>query len=166
MPVERKDGSSMKRMITAVAVPVLAAVLAGSAAARVSASATLLIHHQTKGCHAWALNGSSAYKVSQVIHLAKGGALTVTNNDVMAHQLIKTAGPAVKIKLTNPGTANIGKLKPPYATGLMPHMGATVKVTFTKAGVYKLTTKEGDDYYPGIKTIGADNILRATVVVS
>ncbi len=156
----------MKRTITALAMLVAAAALAGSAAARVSATATLQIHHQTKGCHAWAVNGSNSFKVSQVIHIAKGGTLTVTDNDVMSHQLIKTSGPAVTIKLINAGAASTGKLKAPYAPGLMPHMGATVKVSFSKPGVYKFTTKEGNDYYPGIKTTGPDNILRATVVVS
>jgi len=156
----------MKRTITALALLVAAAALAGSAAAKLSTAATLQIHHQTKGCHAWAVNGSSAYKVAQAIHLAKGGTLIVTNNDVMSHQLLKTSGPAVTIKLTNPGAATTGKLKAPYATGLMPHMGATVKVSFSRPGVYKFTTKEGDDYYPGIKTTGPDNILHATIVVS
>jgi len=155
----------MKRTLSLFAAFGLAATLAASATARAANSATLVIHHQTRGCHAWALNGSNTYKVSQTITLAKGGTLTVTDNDVMSHQLIKTSGPAVTIKLVNAGAAATGKLKPPYALGLLPHMGATIKVTFSKPGTYKFTTKEGNDYYPGIKTIGADNILHATVTV-
>ena len=41
-----------------------------------------------------------------------------------------------------------------------------MKVTFSKAGVYKLTTKPGEDYMKGMKTIGEDNVLRLTVKVS
>jgi hypothetical protein len=49
----------------------------------------------------------------------------------------------------------------------MLHMSATVRVTFGKAGVYKFTTKPGEDY-PGMamKTIGEDNVLRLTVKVT
>lgn len=50
--------------------------------------------------------------------------------------------------------------------GLMAHMGATVKVSFTRPGVYRFTTKAGEDYMPGVKTIGEDNVLRLTVRVS
>jgi hypothetical protein len=50
----------------------------------------------------------------------------------------------------------------------MNHMSASVKVTFSKAGVYKLTTRAGEDYpsMKGMKTIGEDNVLRLTVKVS
>jgi hypothetical protein len=44
-------------------------------------------------------------------------------------------------------------------------MGALLKVSFSRPGTYTFTTKEGDDYFPGIKTIGADNILKAKVIV-
>jgi len=153
-----------KLVVVAVVGAGLLAIAAGSSAA-VSHHATLVIHHQTRGCHSWALNGGRS-QVSQVIHLSKGGSLTVTNNDVMSHQLIKLAGSAVAIKLVNAGSASSGKLKPPYAVGLMPHIGATIRVSFSKPGTYKFTTKEGKDYYPGITTTGPDNILHATVIVS
>ena len=47
-------------------------------------------------------------------------------------------------------------------------MGASLKVTFTQPGVYHFTTKPGEDYpgMNGMKTIGEDNVLRLTVVVS
>jgi hypothetical protein len=45
-------------------------------------------------------------------------------------------------------------------------MGASVKVTFSKAGTYLFKTKAGEDYMPGVKTIGEDNILRLTVTVA
>jgi hypothetical protein len=38
-------------------------------------------------------------------------------------------------------------------------------VTFTKPGVYTFTTKAGEDYMSGVKTIGEDNVLKLTVTV-
>ena len=52
----------------------------------------------------------------------------------------------------------------PYAAGLMPHMGAVLRITFPQPGVYRLRTKSGEDYIP-LKTVGEDNVLRVTVVV-
>jgi plastocyanin len=74
------------------------------------------------------------------------------NMDVMPHKLLKTSGPAIRFA----GKPN------------MNHMNATVKVTFSKAGVYGLVTKAGEDYpgMDGMKTIGEDNVLRLTVRVS
>ena len=40
------------------------------------------------------------------------------------------------------------------------------RVAFAKAGVYRFTTKAGEDYMKGVKTIGEDNVLRLTVQVS
>jgi hypothetical protein len=45
-------------------------------------------------------------------------------------------------------------------------MGASLKITFTKPGVYHFTTKPGEDYMAGMKTIGEDNVLKLTVIVS
>jgi len=127
----------------------LALALAGAASAASSAGhASLLIRHQTHGCHAWSLNGG-AYKVNQSITLRRGGWLTLTDNDVMSHRLVETSGPTLRI-----------------ANATLNHTGATLKVTFTKPGVYHFTTKAGEDYMAGIKTIGEDNVLRLTVVVS
>jgi hypothetical protein len=38
-------------------------------------------------------------------------------------------------------------------------------VTFPAAGTYVLSTKAGEDYMKGIKTIGEDNTLKIRVVV-
>jgi plastocyanin len=77
--------------------------------------------------------------------------MTFLDNDVMSHKLVQTGGPAVRY----------------HGSPAMRHMSASVRVTFGKAGVYKFTTKPGDDY-PGMamKTIGEDNVLRLTVRVS
>jgi plastocyanin len=121
---------------------------AASAASTAPGHASLLIRHQTKGCHSWSVNGG-AFKASHSITLRRGGSLTVTNNDVMPHRFVETSGPALRI--TN---------------AMLKHMGASVKVTLTKPGVYHFTTRAGEDYTSGVKTTGEDNVLRLTVVVS
>jgi plastocyanin len=130
-----------------------------------SAHSTLVIRHQLHGCHAWSLNGS-AYKASQAVTLSRGGSISITNNDVMPHKLVVTSGPAVTITRLNAGMAGTGMgAKGPFAPAMLARMGSSSKVTFTKAGVYKLTTKPGEDYMSGVKTIGDDNVLKLTVTV-
>ena len=116
-------------------------------AAGASSHATLTIRHQLHGCHSWSLNGG-AYKTSQTLTFRHGGTLVVTDNDVMSHKLVETSGPAVRI-----------------AHPSMVRMGATAKITFTHPGSYRFTTRPGEDYMKGIKTIGEDNVLRLTVTV-
>jgi hypothetical protein len=84
------------------------------------------------------------------VRLARGGTITIVDNDVMPHKLIKLSGPAVTYK----------------GSPAMSHMSAWVRVGFAKAGVYRFTTKAGEDYMKGVKTIGEDNVLRLTVQVS
>ena len=102
-----------------------------------------------RGCHAWSLN-NGAYRAVLSVTLARGGTITFVDNDVMFHKLIKTSGPAVKF---------VGNPK-------MSKIGASMKAVFTKAGTYRFTTKAGEDYMAGVKTIGEDNILKLTVKVS
>jgi len=150
-------------MMTAVALGAAGAIASAGVAAGSSNSASLVIRHQVKGCHEWSLNGGS-YGVTKTVKLSRGGTLSITDNDMMPHQLIKLSGPVISERLVKPGSPSMGKMKAPYAAGLMPHMGAMVMVTFTKAGTYKLRTKSLEDYMP-IKTVGEDNVLRVTVVV-
>jgi hypothetical protein len=119
-------------------------------AARTPVKSTITIRHQMQGCHAWSVNGGP-YKASQRTTLARGGTITFFDNDVMPHKLAQTAGPAVRYR----------------GTPAMRHMSASVRVTFAKAGVYRFTTKPGEDY-PGMamKTIGEDNVLHLTVRVA
>jgi hypothetical protein len=146
---EAKEGQTMKRKrrirISALAIAT-AGVLAGSALA--SSPPTLTIRHQLRGCHAWSFNGG-AYKASLKIRLARGTALKVVDNDLMPHKLVQLAGP--KAKLISPA---------------MKHMSAQARVIFAKKGTYKFTTKPGEDYMKGIKTVGPDNVLRLIVTVS
>ena len=137
------------------------AIMATGAAA--SGGSTLVIRHELKGCHAWSANGD-AYKATQAIKLHRGASLSVTNNDVMPHKLVETSGPAVKITRLAVGMGMGMKGTSPPA--MMARMGSSSKVTFTKPGVYKFTTKAGEDYMAGVKTVGEDNVLRLTVTVS
>jgi len=154
----------VKRTFVGLAVSLVLAAFSVSGATASSGPA-LVIHHQLKGCHAWSVNGGK-FQVSQTVRLAHGGSLTILNTDVMSHQLLKLSGGSVAMQLVSPGVASTGKLKAPYAPGLMPHMSSLLKVGFTKKGVYTFTTKEGDDYVPGVTTIGNDNILKLKVIVA
>jgi hypothetical protein len=154
----------MKRTLTLTVLGAAFAVFTLTASAAPT-TASLTIRHQVRGCHSWSLNGG-AFKAVHTIHLAKGGSLTIVNNDVMPHQLIKTSGPAMRVKAVDVGMMGAGMMKHPIGQGMMGRMGATVKVTFLAKGVYKLTTKAGEDYMEGMKTIGEDNVLRAIVTVS
>ena len=137
------------RTSLALALAVAAALLtAGISAAAAPGNASLLIRHQVRGCHSWSVNGG-AFKATQSTTLRKGGWLAVTDNDVMSHTLVLTSGPSLRI-----------------AHPKLAHVGALLKLTFTRPGVYHFTTKVGEDYMAGVKTIGEDNVLRLTVVVS
>jgi hypothetical protein len=151
----------MKRIL------VLTAVLTGLSFALTASAATpptLVIHHQQRGCHAWSLSGGPM-KVVQTVRVARGGALVITNNDVMFHKLIKVSGPAVSYELTATGTAIKHAVKLPWAPGMMGRPGATLKVTFPAKGTYVFKTVFGEDWMPMPETIGEDNNLRLVVTV-
>jgi plastocyanin len=153
----------MKRTLFALTLVAFLGLAATVASAR--PTTTLLIRHQVRGCHAWSVNGG-AFKVSQTVRLTRGSTLTVVNNDVMAHKLIKTAGPKVTMHTV---PSHLGDMSHQFkGPGVMAHMGAAVHVTFSKAGVYRFTTKAGEDYMnmKGMETIGEDNVLTLKVVVS
>ena len=137
----------MKRsLVITAAIVALGGVAVGTAAATAT---TIVIRHQVRGCHTWSVNGGT-WAASQSVRIARNGAITIVDNDVMPHKLIQKGGPAVRY---------VGK-------PAMNHMGASMKVVFPKAGVYRFTTKPGEDYMAGMKTIGEDNVLRLTVTVS
>jgi len=151
------------RTIPLLALLVLAGVLAALApAASSSTQASLVIRHQTRGCHSWSLNGG-AYRASQTVVIRRGGAISVSNRDIMPHKLIRTSGPAVTYTRLN--TGGMMGLKGTFPPAMLAHMGATTKITFAKAGVYRFTTKAGEDYM-AVKTVGEDNVLHLTVRVS
>ena len=125
-----------------------AALLVSSASAHGTA-ATLTIRHQQHGCHAWSFNGG-AYKTTESITLSRGATLVVKNDDVMPHRLVRTSGPAAQLR-----------------TPSMSRTGSVARVQFAKAGVYRFTTKPGEDYSwaSHMETKGEDNVLRLTVTV-
>jgi hypothetical protein len=138
----------LKRISLFFALATAAALAVAAVSAAAPGTASLVIRHQTHGCHSWSLNGGP-FKVKQSIALRHGGTLTVTDDDVMSHTLFLTSGPSLRIahpKLARPG--------------------ALLEITFTKPGIYRFATKAGEDYMAGVKTIGEDNVLRLTVVVS
>jgi plastocyanin len=139
---------SFKKMSLLIVVAFALGLAGAASAASAQGHASVVIRHQMRGCHTWSVNGGP-FKASQSITLRRGSWLTVTDNDIMSHKLVLTSGPALRI--TN---------------ALLKHTGATLKVTLSKPGVYHFTTKPGEDYMSGMKTIGADNVLRLTVVVS
>ena len=111
-------------------------------------AASLVIQHTSAGCHNWSLNGSPL-AAHQIARLQHGNGITVTDNDVMPQRLVQISGPAAAI-------AGAGMAKP----------GARSTVVFPAPGIYKFTTKAGEDYTPGIVTTGEDNVLSLTVYVS
>lgn len=126
------------------------------------ASATLLIRHQRAHCHAWSLNGGP-FEAHQSLKLRRGAALRVVNYDVMPHRLVELAG--ARVTMHNGTTMGMMGRYTSRTPGLMNHMGASTTVTFSKKGVYRLRTRTGEDYMPGIETGGADNVLTLTVTV-
>jgi hypothetical protein len=108
---------------------------------------TITIRHQLRGCHTWSFAGGP-YKAALQVRIDRDSGLFVANNDVMPHRLIQLSG--VKASITKPN---------------MNHIGAQAYMTFKHAGVYRFTTKPGEDYMKGMKTIGEDNVLRLIVTV-
>jgi hypothetical protein len=106
------------------------------------------IEHATKGCHTLNFEGMAKSSPTATVHLAVGGVLNLQDNDVMPHKLYSVSGPAAT-----------------FSGADMTHMGARSSVTFPAAGTYVLSTKAGEDYMKGIKTIGEDNVLKLKVTV-
>jgi hypothetical protein len=132
-----------------------AAVLTGAWFAPVAAThdgphaARLVIRHQPRGCHSWSLNGGP-YSAAQVAHLEAGEAILVINLDVMPHRLLQVAGPKVRFRGSR------------YLNG----MSSAAEVVFPQAGVYRLTTRPGEDYRSGLETAGPDHRLTLKVIAS
>jgi plastocyanin len=139
-----------RRSIFAILVLVASLIAASAAAAATGGHASLLIRHQARGCHTWSVDGAN-FRATQTVKLRHGSLLVLTNNDVMPHTFVLTSGPKVRIAHPRLG-----------------HMGASLTITLARPGTYHFTTKPGEDYpgMDGMKTIGEDNVLRLTVVVS
>jgi plastocyanin len=110
---------------------------------------TITISHQMRGCHTWQVgNGKPLPSLS--VTIKAGTVLRFVNNDAMPHKLLQTAGPKLRLTRAN-----------------MNHMSASMSVKFPKKGVYKFTTKAGEDYpsMGEMHTIGEDYVLHLTLRV-
>ncbi len=136
----------MKRISITCSALAVAALVAGSAFA--GTNNAVVIRHELHGCHAWSVDGN-AFKAAQSLSVKAGATVTFTNNDVMAQPLVELSGGRVVY------AGNRALNKP----------AAVVRVTFAKPGRYVFGTKPGEDYMKGIKTIGADNVLKLVVTV-
>lgn len=135
----------MKRALALTGLAALIAVLPANARQNYN---TVQIRHQTRGCHAWSVNGGAYARVA-TMGVARGALVTFTNNDVMRHTLIQTGGPKVVI-----GSARMAKI------------GARAYITFTRPGLYRFTTKFAEDYAGmDMETIGKDSVLGLRVIV-
>lgn len=155
----------MRRYALWTAAAAAAAILvAPSSAAAPSDSASILIRHQLRGCHTWSLNGG-AYRAELDVRLARGGTLTITNNDPMVHKLIRERGPAVTMSSIPHAHLKMVGLHRITGPGVMNHMGAALKVTFPRAGTYRFKTEDLGDYFE-LESVGPHNHLMLVVRVS
>jgi plastocyanin len=144
-------------LLASIAAPAIASPAAAGS------NTTLLIRHQNRGCHAWSTGPGKPYKAAQSLTLARGSTITVINNDAMAHHLFQTSGPRVTIKKVSSTMKDMSHEF--TGAGVMAHPGASVRIVFTKAGVYTFKTHFGEDYMKMDDTIGEDNTLTLRVVV-
>jgi plastocyanin len=143
----RKHSVPTLSAFTAAVIVTALIVIGGASASSAANRHSLVIRHQMRGCHSWALDGG-AFRANQSVTIRRGGSITFVDNDVMSHKLIKKSGPALRIPAT------------------MDHAGATAKLTFTHPGTYRFITRAGEDYMDGVKTVGEDNVLNLTVKVT
>jgi hypothetical protein len=99
--------------------------------------------------------------VNQAVTLRRGGSITVTNDDVMSQKLIETSGTPVTYSRIAGGGFSRLKTYPP---DMLARQGASSKITFFKAGIYRFTTKAGA--MPNLTTVGPDNVLHLTVRIT
>jgi plastocyanin len=146
----RKQTNRMNLTIRGALLAFVALVALGvTAAAPAGSTGTIAIRHQMHGCHSWSFN-SGPFKPALSVSVKAGTVLKITNNDVMPHSLIQTAGPNARLTHAN-----------------MSKMATSATVKLDQKGVYRFTTKAGEDYAwaSSMKTKGEDNVLRLTVRV-
>jgi len=155
----------MKRLLLATA---LVAIFVGAAipapAAAPAKSGSIAIRHQLRACHTWSLNGGP-YRPMLETRIARGGSITITNNDPMVHKLIQLAGRPVAMQHTADHHMMRMGLKHITGRGVMNHMEASIKVTFLRPGTHRFTTQDLGDYFE-LKTTGEHNHLMLVVHVS
>ena len=112
----------------------------------VSGSARVSIVHLQKGCHSWS-TGTPAAATGVKAVLKPGQRLTVVNQDLDTHQLVRLSGP--KIALGRPLAMN-----------------DRVTLTFRTPGVYRIHLHQIEmKGMPEVETIGPDHFLGMVVLV-
>jgi plastocyanin len=124
-------------------------LVASSASAAAPKHVTVTIHHQTRGCHAWAVGTAGPYKAALRTTVSRGATLQFVNDDVMPQKIVLKSGPKVAFS----GKTNLSK------------PSASVKAVLARPGVYTFGTVVGEDYIKGVKTVGEDNVLKLVVTV-
>jgi plastocyanin len=152
----------MKRSFALVAAGIAAAAIAGQATAGSTVDVT--IRHQVVGCHAWAI-GTGAYRASQSLTVKAGTTFVFTNDDVMPHTLVQVSGPRVTMRSLRSSMPMQMGPRGRFGPGTMARMGAGELLTLLQPGTYRFTTKAGEDYVGGVRTVGEDNVLRLVVTV-
>ena len=130
-----------KRISLLLALARPAALSAATAVSGSPGNASLVIRHQTRGCHSWSVERRPVQGKPDVT-LRHGGPLTVTDNDVMPHTLVLTSGPALRIAHPKLG-----------------HPGASLTITLTKPRRLSLHDEGRRGLHGRLKTIGEDNVL-------
>jgi hypothetical protein len=110
-------------------------------------SVQLAIVHAVRGCHIWQAKGVTGPAV--VIKLTHGGRIQLRVSCPMDFRLVKLRGPAVAI-----GDSTF-------------HTGTMRTLVFPRRGTYvfSATNLESSEQM-GLQTLGTDNVLKLTVVVT
>jgi plastocyanin len=138
-----------KMMLGATLVLTLTSALVLASMASAHATATVTISHQMRGCHTWSFN-SGPTRPSLSLTVNAGTVVRFVNNDVMPHKLVQLAGPKLGISRAN-----------------MNKVAASTSIKLAQPGVYRFTTKPGEDYpwASAMHTKGEDYVLRLTLRV-
>lgn len=125
----------------------LALAVATFAIAAPAKTVQLSIVHAVRGCHIWqATRGSGP---TMVVKLARGGRIQVRVSCPMDFRLVKLRGPAVAIG------------DPTF------HTGTSRTLRFPRRGTYVFSaTNLQSSEQMGLQTLGPDNVLKLTVVVT
>lgn len=137
----------MKRfLILSLAVVAVVASPVGTLAVA-SPTFRMSIVHRVHGCHAWWRNGDRA--ASTTIKVKRGTRVQIRISCPMDYEFRQVRGP--RLALGNPRTAT----------------GTVRTIVFRKPGRYVLTARNiQSSEEMGLPTLGPDNLLRLTVVVS
>jgi plastocyanin len=137
----------MRRLLVLLAIGAATVSVLASSAGAAPPSVQVVIRHQVRGCHSWAVN-NGAYAATQRLTVAPGTVFTFTDNDLMPHTLVLLSGPGVNLH-----------------GAFMHKPGAQANLQLFTKGRYVFRTKAGEDYMKGVKTIGEDNVLKLIVTV-